>query len=128
LYVKVVEVHKTFLPHFHILFYVEKSEIKIIKKIFDKINIEFSLAQSDFEVIKTNINRASKYILKYVLKSLNSNEDYYKARLIDGWKRQYKIRMITMSNLDLSLYEFRTIYYGLDKDVGTHPIWPHRAF
>jgi hypothetical protein len=119
LYVKVVEVHKTFLPHFHILFYVEKSEIKIIKKIFDKINIEFSLAQSDFEVIKTNINRASKYILKYVLKSLNSNEDYYKARLIDGWKRQYKIRMITMSNLDLSLYEFRTIYYGLDKEHKT---------
>lgn len=124
LYVKVVEGHKTFIPHFHILFYVKKEEIKIIRKNFDKIHNEFSLNQVDIELItnelqnennvKTGVNRASKYIMKYITKSLNSGEDYFKARVIDGWKRQHKIRMITMSNLDLSLADFRAIYHNLD--------------
>lgn len=129
LYVKVVESHKTFIPHFHILFFVKKEEIKIIRKNFDKITHEFNLSQTDLELvnvnelqekknhnIKTGVNRASKYIMKYITKSLNNGQDYFKARVLDGWKRLYKIRMITMSNLDLSLTDFRTIYHNLDKD------------
>jgi hypothetical protein len=127
LYVKVVESHKTFIPHFHILFFVKKEEIKIIRKNFDKITHEFNLSQTDLELvnvnelqekknhnIKTGVNRASKYIMKYITKSLNNGQDYFKARVLDGWKRLYKIRMITMSNLDLSLTDFRTIYHNLD--------------
>lgn len=127
LYVKVVEAHKTFIPHFHILFFVKKEEIKIIRKNFDKITYEFNLSQTDLELvnvnelqekknhyIKTGVNRASKYIMKYITKSLNNGQDYFKARVLDGWKRLYKIRMITMSNLDLSLTDFRTIYHNLD--------------
>lgn len=129
LYVKVVEAHKTFIPHFHILFFVKKEEIKIIRKNFDNISHEFNLSQTDLELvnvnelqekknpnIKTGVNRASKYIMKYITKSLNNGSDYFKARVIDGWKRLYKIRVITMSNLDLSLTDFRTIYYNLDKE------------
>lgn len=129
LYVKVVEAHKTFIPHFHILFFVKKEEIKIIRKNFDNISHEFNLSQTDLELvninelqekknpnIKTGVNRASKYIMKYITKSLNNGQDYFKARVLDGWKRLYKIRMITMSNLDLSLTDFRTIYYNLDKE------------
>lgn len=126
LYVKVVEMHKTFIPHFHILFYVKKEEIRIIRKNFDKIHNEFSLNQTDLELIanelqnennvKTGVNRASKYIMKYITKTLSSGKDYFTARVIDGWKRQHKIRMITMSNLDLSLADFRAIYYNLDND------------
>ena len=128
LYVKVVEAHKTFIPHFHILFFVKKEEIRIIRKNFDNISHEFNLSQTDLELvninelqkqnpnIKTGVNRASKYIMKYITKSLNNGSDYFKARVLDGWKRLYKIRMITMSNLDLSLTDFRTIYHNLDKD------------
>ena len=128
LYVKVVEAHKTFIPHFHILFFVKKEEIRIIRKNFDNISHEFNLSQTDLELvnlnelqkqnpnIKTGVNRASKYIMKYITKSLNNGSDYYMARILDGWKRLYKIRMITMSNLDLSLTDFRTIYHSLDKD------------
>jgi len=131
MYIKVVETHKTFIPHFHILFFVAKSEIKIIRKNFSRICYEFNLSQVDLELvqteyelkekenhnIKTGVNRASKYIMKYITKSLSSGEDYYKARILDGWKRLYKIRMITMSNLDLSLSDFRTIYHNLDSDI-----------
>ncbi|MDX9900900.1 MAG: replication endonuclease [Aliarcobacter sp.] len=129
LYVKVVEAHKTFIPHFHILFFVKKEEIKIIRKNFDNISHEFNLSQTDLELvnvnelqekknhnIKTGVNRASKYIMKYITKSLNNGSDYYMARILDGWKRLYKIRIITMSNLDLSLTDFRTIYHNLDKN------------
>ncbi len=129
LYVKVVEAHKTMLPHFHVLFFVPKSENKIIVKNFDKIKTEFSLDQYDLseiqqdesdktkiETVKTDISRASKYIMKYITKNLSSGEDFFTARLLDGWKRVHKIRMITSSNLPLSLADYRTIYHSLDED------------
>ena len=128
LYIKVVEQHKTLLPHFHILFYVKKEKNKIIEKMFDNILDEFNLSQTDFELvdnefleinpnhIKTGVNRASKYITKYIIKNLKDGADYYQARLLDGWKRHHKIRIITMSNLPLSLAEYRTIYHNLDEE------------
>ena len=48
---------------------------------------------------KTGVNRASKYI-KIYNEEFKNGQDYFKARVLDGWKRLYKIRMITMSNLD----------------------------
>ena len=128
LYVKVVENHQTMIPHFHVLFYVKIEKNKIIKKIFDNIQIEFNLSQTDFEFannelqevdtknVKTGINRASKYIMKYIVKTLNDGSDYHKARVLDGWKRHHKIRTITMSNLPLSMAEYRAIYHNLDED------------
>ena len=128
LYVKVVENHQTMIPHFHILFYVNKEKSGIIRKIFDNIQIEFNLSQTDFEFvdnelqevntknIKTGVNRASKYIMKYIAKTLNDGADYHKARTLDGWKRKHRIRTITMSNLPLSMSEYRTIYNNLDVD------------
>lgn len=128
LYIKVVENHQTMIPHFHILFYVKREKNKIIKKIFDNIQIEFELSQTDFEFIgnelqevntknvKTGVNRASKYIMKYIAKTLNDGVDYHKARTLDGWKRYHKIRTITMSNLPLSMAEYRTIYHNIDED------------
>lgn len=128
LYVKVVENHQTMIPHFHILFYVNKEKSEIIRKIFDNIQIEFNLSQTDFEFvdnelqevntknIKTGVNRASKYIMKYIAKTLNDGVDYHKARTLDGWKRKHRIRTITMSNLPLSMSEYRTIYHNLDED------------
>lgn len=129
LYIKVVEQHKTLIPHFHILFYVKKEKNKIIEKIFDNLINEFELSQTDLEFIgeqlhevdtksvKTGINRASKYITKYIVKNLADGADYYNARILDGWKRHHKIRIITMSNLPLSMAEYRAIYHNLDAEI-----------
>ncbi len=121
LYIKVVEMHKTLIPHFHILFYTSAENHLLVKKIFDKIVSEFELEQIDFDMfndtkngVKTGINRASKYLMKYVTKQLKDEADFFIARLIDGWKKANKIRTITMSNLPLSLGDFRTIYHGID--------------
>jgi hypothetical protein len=122
LYVRVAEAHNTLIPHFHILFYIQKENAKILREIFDNIVNEYQLSQVDFDLIgdkqlmKTNISKASKYLMKYIVKSLNNGTDYYQARIIDGWKKKHKIRIITMSNLPLSLGEYRSIYHNLDTD------------
>lgn len=123
LYVKVFELHKTLIPHLHCLFYIDKSEIRIFRKCFDKICVEFNLIETEISFdedssskVKTNINRASLYMMKYITKNLNDNRDIYEARVLDGLKREYKMRMITMSNLPLSLSDYRVIYHNLDEE------------
>ncbi len=125
-FVKTYEAHKSLIPHLHILFFVPKSDIKIVRKKFNKIKEEFDLGQVDFELVnnelqeketstlKTGVKRASKYLMKYITKSIQ--EDSFGCRLVDGWKRKNCIRMITSSNLDLSLSDYRTIYHNLDED------------
>lgn len=128
LFVKVVEMHKTCIPHFHILFYIKKDLIEKLHKNFVKIINEFNLSQTDFELVqnelenkkrnfKTYINRASLYIIKYITKSLKDGSDYFNIRVIDGWKRLNKIRLITTSNLSLSLSDYRAIYSRIDEDI-----------
>jgi len=128
-FIRVVELHKSLIPHMHILFFVPKSKNKIILKDFAKIKVEFRLEQVDCSLVqqeshnkrsstvKTNINRASKYIMKYIVK--NSEENIFMLRVLDGFKRINKIRMITTSNLNLSLEDFRRLYHNLDKETKT---------
>lgn len=129
LYIKVFEMSKVLVPHLHCLFFVKKSDIKIVKAKFEKIKEEFNLKQVDFTLIddeiketepsrsKTGIKRASKYIMKYITKAMS--EDAFSIRLYDGWKRKNKIRQVTTSNLDLSLEDYRNIYHNLDSDTKT---------
>jgi hypothetical protein len=122
-YVKVAEFHKTFIPHFHCLFFVPKSISKIFCESFDNIVNEYQLSQVDIDLvgdkqmIKSNISNASKYLMKYVTKSLNDGADFYQARIIDGWKKRHRIRMISMSQIPLSLSDYRQIYHGIDQEL-----------
>jgi hypothetical protein len=122
-YVKVAEFHKTFIPHFHCLFFVPASISKIFLSTFDNIVTEFQLSQVDLELVgdkqmvKSDISNASKYLMKYVTKSLSDGADFYQARIIDGWKKRHKIRMISMSQLPLSLTDYRQIYHSIDQKL-----------
>ncbi len=127
MFIKVFEMTKVLVPHIHCLFFVEKSDIKVVKAKFEKVKEEFNLKQVDFQLIddelkeietsrsKTGIKRASKYIMKYITKSIDV--DAFSIRLYDGWKRKNKIRQVTTSNLDLSLEDYRNIYHNLDSDT-----------
>jgi len=128
MYIKVVEAHKTMIPHFHMVFFIPIGQNKILFKEYVKIINEFGLNQSDFSQIhesetnmndcyKTNINRVAKYVMKYITKNLKNGSDIFYARILDGWKRIFKIRMITTSNLPLTLAEFRAIYYALNSKI-----------
>lgn len=126
LFIKVFELHKTLIPHLHALFYIDKEEIKIFSKHFAKICGEFSLNKAEISFdeinedssskVKTSVNRASLYLMKYITKNLNDNRDIYEARVLDGLKREHKMRLITMSNLPLSLSDYRVIYHNLDAE------------
>jgi hypothetical protein len=124
MYIKVFEAHKTLIPHLHCLLFVKRSDTKIIREKFDNIVVEFELEQIDLsldssedERFKTNVKRASKYMMKYITKDLSKGSDMFESRVLDGWKKSNKIRMITMSQLSLSLSEYRTIYHNIDKEI-----------
>lgn len=63
--------------------------------------------------LKENINYASKYLLKYIIKDLNNSSDIYKARVLDGWKKFHKIRTLTSSQLPLNVMVYKNIYKAI---------------
>ena len=83
-----------------------------MKGVFKRVVEHFELDRIDFEEVsfKENINYASKYLLKYIIKDLNNSTDILKARILDGWKRYHKIRVLTTSQLPLNVMVYKKIY------------------
>lgn len=111
-YIKAIENHNTMIPHLHLVLYFPNECLDYVKNLFKKVVREFELNRVDFEQVsfKNNINYASKYLLKYIIKDLNNGSDIYKARVLDGWKRYHKIRVLTSSVLPLNTMIYKKIY------------------
>jgi len=94
-------------------------DFKTVKKTFQKVAIEFKLLQTDFEKaqFRNGINYSTRYIMKYLTKDLKNGADYFIIRSLDGWKRQHKIRVITTSQLSLSMFLYKKIYYSLPSEI-----------
>lgn len=118
-YVKVYEPHSTTIPHVHYLVFFPLEHLDAIKGVYQRVIEFYELNQSDFEVpqFRENITYASRYLLKYITKSLTDNQDYFCIRAIDGWKRSHKIRVITSSDIGLSQFLYKKIYYSLTPEV-----------
>ena len=117
-YIKITEPHKSLIPHIHILLFVEKKQLENAKKLFLKIYKEYKLQRIDYDesVLNDNLNNAVAYIMKYILKTLNSDNEFFK-RWIDGWRKKYKIRACEMSNLPISIEVYKKLYYNLPSDL-----------
>lgn len=117
-FIRVTEPHKSLVPHMHVLLFVKKAQIDKTKKIFFKVCNENKLKRVEFDesLINENINNAVGYIMKYILKTLNSNDQFFK-RWIDGWRRKYKIRACEMSKLPISIEVYKKLYYNLSPDL-----------
>ena len=117
-YIKIIEPHKSLIPHIHILLFVEKEQQQNTKKLFLKIYKEYKLQRVDYDesILNDNLKNAVGYIMKYVLKTLNSNDEFFK-RWIDGWRKKYKIRACEMSNLPISIEIYKKIYYNLPSEL-----------
>ena len=102
----------------HILLFVEKEQQQNTKKLFLKIYKEYKLQRVDYDesILNDNLKNAVGYIMKYVLKTLNSNDEFFK-RWIDGWRKKYKIRACEMSNLPISIEIYKKIYYNLPSEL-----------
>lgn len=111
-YIKAIENHNTMIPHLHLVLYFSNECLDYVKNLFKKVVKEFELNRVDFEQVsfKNNINYASKYLLKYIIKDLNNGADIFKARVLDGWKRFHKIRVLTSSLLPLNTMVYKKIY------------------
>jgi hypothetical protein len=117
-YIKITEPHKSLIPHMHILIFVENEHLSNTKKLFIKIYKEYKLQRVDYDesILYDNLNNAVGYIMKYVLKTLNSDNEFFK-RWLDGWRKKYKIRACEMSNLLISVEVYKKLYYNLPKDL-----------
>jgi hypothetical protein len=111
-YIKAVENHSTMIPHLHLVLYFPLDKLDFVKAVFKRVVEHFKLNRTDLEevVFKDNINYASKYLLKYIIKDLNNGSDIFKARVLDGWKRYHKIRVLTSSLLPLNVMVYKKIY------------------
>jgi len=111
-YIKAVENHSTMIPHLHLVLYFPFEYLDSVKAVFKRVVEHFKLDRTDLEEVafKDNVNYASKYLLKYIIKDLNNGTDIFKARVLDGWKRFHKIRVLTSSLLPLNVMVYKKIY------------------
>ncbi|MFY9090316.1 hypothetical protein [Arcobacter aquimarinus] len=111
-YIKAVENHSTMIPHLHLVLYFPFEYLDSVKAVFKRIVEHFKLDRTDLEEVafKDNVNYASEYLLKYIIKDLNNGSDIFKARVLDGWKRFHKIRVLTSSLLPLNVMVYKKIY------------------
>lgn len=117
-YIKITEPHQSLIPHMHILLFVQREQKQNTKKLFLKIYKEYKLQRVDYDesILNDNLKNAVAYIMKYVLKTINSNDEFFK-RWLDGWRKKYKIRACEMSNLPISIEIYKKLYYNLSKDL-----------
>lgn len=111
-YIRAVENHCTMIPHLHVVLYFPTDKLDFVKAVFKRVVEHFKLNRTDLEEVsfKDNINYASKYLLKYIIKDLNNSSDIFKARVHDGWKRYHKVRVLNSTILPLNVMVYKKLY------------------
>ncbi len=114
-YIKAVEVHDTLIPHIHFVLFFKQKHYSKIENLFYKVTNFYKINQKEFETssMKTNLHSASRYLIKYIIKDLNSSLFIYTTRLLDGLKRKNKIRTFSCSALPLSVGVYKKIYTAI---------------
>lgn len=108
-FIKVIEPHASLVCHLHAILYINKeSYLKVVKQ-FNNIKKKYNLQECEIEKMKKA--KGSSYIIKYLLKNYKTEE----IRKFDGYKKNHKIRIFTMSNLPLSSSIFKKLYYNNEK-------------
>ncbi|MDN5096616.1 replication endonuclease [Aliarcobacter butzleri] len=114
-YIKAVEVHDTLIPHIHFVLFFKQKHYSKIENLFNKVTNFYKINQKEFEPssMKTNLRSASRYLIKYIIKDLNSSLFIYTTRLLDGLKRKNRIRTFSCSALPLSVGVYKKIYTAI---------------
>lgn len=112
-FIRVFEPHSDFTPHLHSLIFVKKEHLNLFEKyINSKINMNKYLGIHKIELIQ-NITRSSSYILKYVKKSFDFNNDNFKVYY--GWQLANKVRAYTFTRQFISRDLFNKISFHFSK-------------
>ena len=113
-FIRVIEPHKSFIPHLHAIVYVPDSMVDNFKNHFNNIKKRFELKQVDIKILDT-AKYAVTYLLKYVQKTLEGDD------IVRGWAIHHGLkRIFTMSNLNVGInrqiFSKLTRYVSFDKD------------
>jgi len=113
-FIRVIEPHKSFIPHLHAIIYVPASLTDNFKNHFNNTVKRFELKQVDIKVLDS-AKYAVTYLLKYVQKTLEGDYE------IRGWALHHGLkRLFTMSNLNIGLnrqiFSKITRYIKFNKD------------
>ena len=101
---KIIEPHKSLVPHLHAILFFKKENYNTLLKHFENVVKKHNLIKVEFVPLESNVN----YVIKYILKNFSDEE----LRTLDGWKKQNKIRLFTMSNLELNSTIFKKLYFN----------------
>jgi len=108
-FIRVIEPHKSFVPHLHAIIYVPASSVDNFKNHFNNQVKRYSLKQVDYKVLDT-ARYAVTYLLKYVQKTLEGDD------VVRGWAIHHGLtRLFTMSNLSIGIN--REIFRKITKYV-----------
>jgi hypothetical protein len=120
--IQINEPHGSLQVHKHRILYINKDTYNSVLNTFNKIIEKYQLKQvvidkciendEEVKIGKLTSRRGSSYIIKYLLKNFKSEE----LKKLDGWKKLHKIRMFSMSNLELNTEFFKKLYYS-NKDL-----------
>lgn len=116
MYVKVVENNSsTMLPHIHVVLYFPLDFMDAVRGTFKRVVEHFELSSVDFDSVqlRDNLSSAGRYLIKYITKDLKNGVDFFKIRVLDGWKRFHKIRVLSNSQLPLNVLLYRKIYHSI---------------
>lgn len=121
-FIKSVENHKSLQVHIHRILYINQNTYNSVLDTFNKIIEKYQLKQvvidkciekdEEVKIGKLEQRRGSTYIIKYMLKNFQLQE----LKQLDGWKKTHKIRMFSMSKLELNTEFFKKLYYS-NKDL-----------
>lgn len=122
-YVKIVEPHKDYTPHLHIQFWVEDFHYNQVKQYIENTivlkqnNNELGTQYKIEKIEKKELSNVSSYITKYLLKTMDNSKHSSKVEIIDGWKRDNKIRMFSTSRLTLPKKLYNNITNLIEEDI-----------
>jgi len=136
-FVKVIEQHKTLSPHLHLLLFVNSEDVSRVIEIVErkinytdkqiiktkdnnkirynsnyKKNVNNDIGRVEIEQIR-DIKKGVGYLSKYIKKQFTT-ENKEDLHLLDGWKRDNKIRLITTSNINIPKYVYKRINNLID--------------
>ncbi len=109
-FIKMIEPHSSLICHLHRILYIKKGTYLNVEEKFNRIKEKFDLQECKLE--RLTDSKGSSYIIKYLLKNNKTEE----IRDFDGYKKNHKIRIFTMSNLPLSSTIFKKLYFT-NKDL-----------
>ncbi len=117
-YFKVIEPHKTGVPHLHVMFYIPKIFVCKFWTAFINFCHSKGIKQYDFQI---NIYNPVNYLIKYILKTIDDyrfeNTSLYKYSPLALWYIRWGIRRFSMSRtfIRIDLYRKFNGRYSLNE-------------